>query len=210
MPIVKIKNLDNKEVGELELRDDVFSVPLNKALIYEAVKSYLANQRQGTVSTKTRGEVSGAGRKLWRQKGTGRARIASLRSPLWKGGGNVHGPKPRDWSYQIPKKMRRGALRSALSERLREGGLIVVDNLQLPDHKTKSAVKALDALGLKQRTLLVDIQDNRNLTLSARNLPQVKRVSSINVNIYDVLYHPQIVFSREAIMHLQTVLGKVK
>ncbi|MEW6731602.1 MAG: 50S ribosomal protein L4 [Acidobacteriota bacterium] len=208
MPVVKVKNLENKEVGELELSDAVFAAPLNKALIYEAVKCYLANQRQGTVATKTRGDVSGAGRKLWRQKGTGRARIASLRSPLWKGGGNVHGPQPRDWGYEIPKKMRRGALRSALSERLREGGLVVVENLSLPDHKTKNVVKVVNALGLEDRTLFVDVQDNNNLTLSARNLPGVKRVSNQNINIYDVLKHRQLVFSRDAIVQLQEALSK--
>jgi large subunit ribosomal protein L4 len=208
MPVVKVKNLENKEVGELELSDDVFAAPLNKALIYEAVKCYMANQRQGTVSTKTRGETSGSGKKLWRQKGTGRARIASLRSPLWKGGGNVHGPKPRDWGYQMPKKMKRGALRSVLSERLREGGLVVLENLQLEDHKTKSMVKMLDTLGLEKKTLFVDVQDNRNLTLSARNLQRVKRVSSVGINIYDLLQHEQIVFSRDAIMQLQEVLSK--
>jgi large subunit ribosomal protein L4 len=208
MPVVKVKNLENKEVGELELNDAVFAVPLNKALIYEVVKGYMANQRLGTSSTKTRGEVKGSGKKLWRQKGTGRARVASLRSPLWKGGGNVHGPKPRDWGYEIPKKMRRGALRSALSERLREGGLVVLESMQLTDHKTKNVVKMLDSLGLKKRALFVDVQDNRNLTLSARNLPYVKRVSSTGVNIYDVLQHEQIVISKDAIMQLQEVLSK--
>jgi len=208
MAVVKVKNLENKEVAELELNDAVFAVPLNKALIYEAVKCYLANQRQGTVSTKTRGEVSGAGRKLWKQKGTGRARVSSIRTPLWKGGGNVHGPRPRDWGYSIPKKMRRGALRSVLSERLREGGLTVVENLALPDHKTKNVIKTLGSLGLEKKALLVDIADNRNLTLSARNLPNVKRVSSLSVNIYDLLNHEQLVFSKDAIIQLQEMLLK--
>ena len=124
MPTVDIKNLNNEKVGEMKLSDDVFGVELNESLIYYAVSNYLTNQRQGTVGTKTRGNVSGSGRKLWKQKGTGRARIASLRSPLWKGGGNVHGPQPRDWSIpKMPPKMKRGALKSALSERLREGAL---------------------------------------------------------------------------------------
>src|SRR6266498_3821285 len=137
MPTVKVRNLKNEEVGELELSDAVFDVPLNEALIHAAVRNFMANARQGTSATKTRGDVSGSGRKLWKQKGTGRARIASLRSPLWKGGGNVHGPQPRDWSYNIPKKMRRGAIRSVLSERLREGGLVIIDSFELPSHKTK-------------------------------------------------------------------------
>src|SRR6202521_1729362 len=127
MPVVKVKNLKSEEVGELELSDEVFGAPLNKALIYSAVKCYMANQRAARSATKTRGDVSGSGRKLWKQKGTGRARIASLRSPLWKGGGNTHGPQPRDWSYNLPRKMKQGALRSALSERLREGNVVVLD-----------------------------------------------------------------------------------
>lgn len=207
MPVVKVKDLENREVGEIELSDAIFATPLNKALIYEAVKSYLANQRQGTVSTKTRGEVSGAGKKLWKQKGTGRARIASLRSPLWKGGGNVHGPKPRDWGYELPKKMRRGAIRSVLSERLREGGLIVVESFQLPDHKTKTMSKVLGSLGIEKKALLVDVQENRNLTLSSRNIPGVKRVG-LGVNVYDLLLHDKIVISREAVVQLQDVLSK--
>src|SRR5215208_6335024 len=127
MPTVKVRNLKNKEVGDVELSDAVFGVELNESLIHAAVRNYQANARQGTSATKTRGNVSGSGRKLWKQKGTGRARVASLRSPLWKGGGNVHGPQPRDWSYNMPKKMRHGALRSALSERIREGKVTLVD-----------------------------------------------------------------------------------
>src|SRR5437868_13739390 len=147
MPVVKVKNLNNEEVGELELSEGVFGAPLNKALIYSAVKCYQANQRAGTSATKTRGDTSGSGRKLWKQKGTGRARIASLRSPLWKGGGNVHGPQPRDWSYQMPRKMRRGALRSALSERLREGNLIVIDGFEFKNPKTREFLGAMGTLG---------------------------------------------------------------
>src|SRR5215216_1905639 len=136
MPTVKVRNIQNEEVGEVELSDAVFGAPLNESLIHAAVKNFMANARAGTVGTKTRGDVSGAGRKLWKQKGTGRARIASIRSPLWKGGGNTHGPQARDWSYNMPKKMRRGALRSALSERVREGSLVVVDALTLDQPKT--------------------------------------------------------------------------
>src|SRR5215207_3730150 len=148
MPTVKVRNLQNEEVGEVELSDAVFGAPLNEGLIHAAVRNFTANARQGNSATKTRGDVSGAGRKLWKQKGTGRARIASLRSPLWKGGGNVHGPQPRDWSYQIPKKMRRGAIRSVLSERLREGGLVIVEDFNLSSHKTKEFAATLSTLGL--------------------------------------------------------------
>src|SRR5438309_4826278 len=126
MPTLKVRDLKNKEVGDLELSDAVFGVPFNESLVHAAVRNFMANARQGTSATKTRGNVSGAGRKLWKQKGTGRARIASLRSPLWKGGGNVHGPQPRDWSYNLPKKMRKRAMSAAISERLREGKLVIV------------------------------------------------------------------------------------
>src|SRR5215831_2903095 len=146
MPTVKVRNLKNKEVGEVSLSDAVFGVELNESLIHAAVRNFQANGRQGTSATKTRGNTSGSGRKLWKQKGTGRARIASLRSPLWKGGGNVHGPQPRDWSYQMPKKMKRGAICSVLSERLREGGLIVVEDFNLESHKTKDFSATLDTL----------------------------------------------------------------
>src|SRR5256714_325440 len=152
MPTVKVRNLKNKEVGEVTLSDAVFGVELNESLIHAAVNNYRANGRQGTSATKTRGNVSGSGRKLWKQKGTGRARIASLRSPLWKGGGNVHGPQPRDWKSEMPKKMKRGALKSALSERLREGNLIVVEQFDLADHKTKSFVAIAGGLKLSGKT----------------------------------------------------------
>src|SRR6266536_1829990 len=137
MPTAKILDLTSQEVGEIELADTVFGVPLNEPLIHEAVRSFLANRRAGTSATKTRGDVEGAGRKLWKQKGTGRARIASLRSPLWKGGGAAHGPQPRDWSYNLPKKMRKRAMRSAISERVREGNVIVVEGWPLDKPKTK-------------------------------------------------------------------------
>jgi len=198
MPVLKVMNLDNKEVGEVELSDAVFGAPLNKSLIYSAVKGYLANQRAGTSATKTRGDTSGSGKKLWRQKGTGRARIASLRSPLWKGGGNVHGPQPRDWSYTIPKKMRRGAIRSVLSERVREGGVVIVDDFNLQSHKTKDFTGTLSKLGLGGRTLIVAAADNHNLALSSRNLPYVTFITPGDVNVYNLLTHEQLALTRSA------------
>jgi large subunit ribosomal protein L4 len=208
MPVIKVKNLKNEEVGELELSDEVFGAPLNKPLIYEAVKNYLANQRTGTSATKTRGDTSGSGKKLWKQKGTGRARIASLRSPLWKGGGNVHGPQPRDWSYRIPKKMRRGAIRSVLSERLREGGIVIIENFELQSHKTKDFAAALAGLGLDRRTLIIDsLGDNHNLALSSRNLSNVTCVSPSGVNVYDLLTHEQLAITREAAGQLEQHLS---
>jgi large subunit ribosomal protein L4 len=208
MPVVKVKNLKNEDVGEMELSDSVFGAPLNKPLIYSAVKCYLSNQRAGTSATKTRGNTSGSGKKLWRQKGTGRARIASLRSPLWKGGGNVHGPQPRDWSYRIPKKMRRGAIRSVLSERLREGGIIIVEDFKLQSHKTKDFAAALGVLGLNRRTLVIDSLDNHNLALSSRNLQNITYVSPGGVNIYELLTHEQLALTREAAGELERQLSK--
>jgi large subunit ribosomal protein L4 len=207
MPTVQVRNIKNEEVGEVELSDVVFGVPFNEALIHAAVRNYMANARQGTSATKTRGDVSGAGRKLWKQKGTGRARIASLRSPLWKGGGNAHGPQPRDWSYNMPKKMRQGALRSALSERVREGNVFVVDGWSLEKPKTNEFAKSLTTLGLGGKTLIVDSLENDNLMLSARNMRQTKVVNSFGLNIYDLLYHDHLVLSREAAGELEQLLG---
>ena len=207
MPTVKVRNLKNEEVGEVQLSDAVFGAPLNEALIHAAVRNFMANARQGTSATKTRGDVSGAGRKLWKQKGTGRARIASLRSPLWKGGGNVHGPQPRDWSYSLPKKMRQGALRSALSERVREGNVFVVDAWQLDKPKTKDFSSSLGKLGLDGKTLIVDSLENENLILSSRNYRRAKVVNSFGLNIYDLLYHDHLVLSRNAAKELESLLG---
>ncbi len=207
MPTVKVRNVKNEEVGEVELSDAVFGAPLNEGLIHAAVRNFMANARQGTSATKTRGDVSGAGRKLWKQKGTGRARIASLRSPLWKGGGNVHGPQPRDWSYNMPKKMRHGALRSALSERVREGNVFVVDGWNLDKPKTKDFSNSLTTLGLEGKTLIVDSLDNESLILSARNLGGAKVVNSFGLNIYDLLYHDKLVLSRDAATELDQLLG---
>jgi large subunit ribosomal protein L4 len=211
MPTVKVRNLKNKEVGEVTLSDAVFSVELNEALIHSAVMNYQANGRQGTSATKTRGNVSGSGRKLWKQKGTGRARIASLRSPLWKGGGNVHGPQPRDWSYQMPKKMRRGALRSALSERLREGNLIIIDEFGFKTPKTSDFVGAIGGLALGDgkkvvKTLIIDSLDNLNLILSSRNVEKTKVTNSFGLNIYDIIYHEKLLISKTALEELSALL----
>src|SRR3982751_4047801 len=208
MPTAKVLDPTSNEVGEIELPDTVFGVALNEPLIHEAVRSFLANRRAGTSATKTRGDVSGAGRKLWKQKGTGRARIASLRSPLWKGGGNAHGPQPRDWSYNMPRKMRHGALRSALSERVREGNVFVVEGWSLEQPKTKDFSQSLTRLGLGGKTLIVDSLENDNLVLSARNLRHTKIVNSFSLNIYDLLYHDQLVLSRAAASELEELLGK--
>ena len=211
MPTVKVRNLSNKEVGDITLSDAVFGVELNESLIHTAVTNYLANKRQGTSATKTRGNVSGSGRKLWKQKGTGRARIASIRSPLWKGGGNVHGPQPRDWSSLLPKKMRRGALRSALSERLREGNIIIIEDFSIDNPKTKEFLSVLNTLGLadtkkRTKTLIVDSLDNANLILSSRNVKKTKVTNSFGLNIYDLIYHEKLVLSKSAVEEITHLL----
>src|SRR5688500_17346855 len=215
MPTVKVRNLKNKEVGEVSLMDAVFGVELNESLIHAALMNYQANGRQGTSATKTRGNVSGSGRKLWKQKGTGRARIASLRSPLWKGGGNVHGPQPRDWSYAMPKKMRRGALRSALSERLREGNIIVIDEFGFASPRTKDFLVAAESLGLvenkkRAKTLVIDSLDNENLVLSTRNVEKTTVTNSCGLNIYDIIYHERLLISKAAIEELNELLDPTR
>lgn len=211
MPTVKVLNLKNKEVGEVELSDRVFGAELNEGLIHAAVRNYLANGRQGTAKTKTRGDVRGGGKKPWKQKGTGRARVASIRSPLWRGGGRVHGPVPKDWSYKMPNKMRRGAIRSALSERLREGNIIVIDELSLKNPKTKEFIEVLKNLGLtdkdkQTKALFVDSLDNSNLILGSRNVQKTKVVNSFGVNIYDIIWHEKIIISKNAAEELNTLL----
>lgn len=206
MPTTKILDLTSKEVGEIELPDVVFDVPLNEPLIHEAVRSFLANRRAGTSATKTRGDVSGAGRKLWKQKGTGRARIASLRSPLWKGGGNVHGPQPRDWSYNLPKKMRKRAMCAAISERLREGNLVVVNDWKLDAPKTRAFLGTLGTLNLGGKTLIVDSLKNTNLMLASRNVQTAKVVNSYGVNIYDLVNHQKLVLTPKTVEELIDIL----
>jgi large subunit ribosomal protein L4 len=206
MPTVKVLDMTSKEVGEIELPDVVFDVPVNEPLIHEAVRSFLANRRAGTSATKTRGDVSGAGRKLWKQKGTGRARIASLRSPLWKGGGNVHGPQPRDWSYNLPKKMRKRALCAAISERLREGNLVIVNDWKLDAPKTRDFIGMLGTLKLNGKTLIVDSLKNTNLMLASRNVQTAKVVNSYGVNIYDIVNHQKLVLTPKTVEELTDIL----
>jgi large subunit ribosomal protein L4 len=202
MPSVDIIDLSNKKVGTLDLADAVFAAPINEALLYEAVRHYLAGTRRGTAKTKTRHEVAGSGKKLWKQKGTGRARMGSIRSPLWRHGGTTHGPQPRDYSYKLPRKMQLGALRSALSAKLRDGELRVVSEFALSEAKTKLMRKTLDALDIARTVLLVDNSENRNLELSSRNLEGVKLVASRDVNVYDLLGHQQVLLTEAAAIKL--------
>jgi large subunit ribosomal protein L4 len=208
MPKVDIKNLKNEVVGKLDLSDEVFGGPINEGLLHDAVKQYLASQRSGTHKTKTRAEVAGSGRKPWKQKGTGRARVGEVRTPLWRKGGTMFGPQPRDYEYHLPRKMFRSALRSALTMKLNEKQLNVVDAFTLDGHKTKAFSQALAGLGLSRKILVVDHQDNPNLRLAARNLSDVNLIASLQVTPYQVLNATHVVFSKAAIQAIEEVLKK--
>jgi large subunit ribosomal protein L4 len=203
---VAIVDGDNRKVSEHALRPEVFAVPVNEHLLYEAVKQYRANARRGTHMTKNRALVSGSGRKPWRQKGTGRARVGDIRTPLWRHGGTVFGPTPRDYSYAMPKKARAAALRSALTRRYNDGGLRVVDRFGIEQPKTKVLKSLLDRLGVEGKTLLVEHQPEPALLLSGRNIPGLKVVDSTQVNVYDVLDCPNLVVSQEALDKLEAQL----
>lgn len=208
MPNVDIYDLKNQKVGEVELSDAVFGADVNEHLLYESVRHYLAGERSGTAKTKNRWEVAGSGKKLWRQKGTGRARVGSVRSPIWRHGGTTHGPQPRDYSYHLNKKMLTGALRSALSAKLRDGELKVVNAFTFTDHKTKSMATTLETLEAKRSVLLVNtIEPNQNLELGSRNLPGVKLVATKDVTTYDLLAHKFVVISEAAAKKLSEALS---
>jgi large subunit ribosomal protein L4 len=211
MPVVDVKNLEGKKVGTVELADDVFSARVNQNLLHETVRHFLAGERSGTHKTKDKSEVSGAGRKLWKQKGTGRARIGSIRSPLWRHGGTVHGPVPRKYDYALPKKMIVGALRSALSSKLAEEKLTVVDGWTLDSHKTKPFREALTKLEGETRTiLLVATGANVNLERASRNLEGVTLVPTTSLGPYDLMRHDRLMLSREAAEKLSRALSADK
>lgn len=186
-----------KKVKEIDAPKAVSSYEVKEHLIYEAAVNYMANQRAGAASTKTRAEVRGGGKKPWRQKGTGRARAGSTRSPLWRSGGTTHGPKPRDYSFRMPKKARRNALRSALSSKFADNQILILEAFELKEPKTKEAAKVMAALNL-ENALIVDNQKNKNLFLSFRNIPGYKAVDAEQVNIHDVLNYKWLVFTEEA------------
>lgn len=204
MSSVSVYNMEGKEVGTMELSDAVFGVKVNEHLVHMAVVAQLANKRQGTQKAKTRAEVSGGGRKPWRQKGTGHARQGSTRAPQWKGGGVVFAPTPRDYSFKLNKKEKRAALKSALTSRVNESKIVVVDDLKLDGIKTKNMVAALKALHA-EKALIVLNGDNENVVLSARNIPTVK-VSYINtINVYDILKYNTLVLSKDAVAAIEEV-----
>ncbi len=208
MPVVDVKNLEGKTVGHVELADGVFAAGVNQHLLHEAVRHYLAGKRAGTHKTKEKSEVSGSGKKLWRQKGTGRARIGSIRSPLWRHGGTVHGPVPRSYEYSLPKKMIVGALRSALSAKLADQKLTVVEEWKLETHKTKPFAQALGKLDGESKTiLLVDNAANVNLERASRNIDGVSLIPTSALGAYEVLRHDHLMLSREAALKLSRGLS---
>ena len=209
MAEVEVKNTSNSVVETLSLADEVFDYAGSETLVWEAVRAFLAGQRKGTHSTKNRRNVSGGGRKLWKQKGTGRARVGSLRSPLWKGGGTVFGPTPRDYSQAFPKKKKRGAVKKVLTDKLKADRLFVVDEFNLDSPKTKEFLAVLSGLGLAgDKTLVIDDRENRNLYLSARNVAGIKMVPTNGVNVYDLLDHEFIVITKRAVLGLQEGLQR--
>jgi large subunit ribosomal protein L4 len=205
---IAVKNFENKTVRELDLPEDVFSYPYKEHLIHTVVQAYLASLRAGTHKTKVRSEVSGSGKKLWKQKGTGRARTGSVRSPIWRHGGTVHGPVPRDYAKDISAREKKSALKSVLSRKLKESQVIVLDSLEVPTHQTKELISLLVRLGAEGKVLLVDRKDNENLTLASRNNPRVKAVDALAVNVYDVVDRPWLVLSEQALGRLVEVLAR--
>jgi large subunit ribosomal protein L4 len=208
MPTVDVVDWNNQKVGQVDLADEVFGAEVNEALLYEAVRQFQAGQRAGTHKTKVRSEVAGSGKKLWKQKGTGRARMGSVRSPLWRHGGTVHGPVPRDYSYKLPRKMVAGALRSALSAKVRDGELKVVQGFNFSDHKTKTAMNALANVVTGRTVLVVENGDNRNLALGIRNLQGVTLLPTRDVTPYHVLGHQSLLLSEAAARKFSEALAK--
>lgn len=202
-----VVNLDAKQAGTVDLLPEVFKLEeVNTHLIWEAVRHFLAKRRAGTAKTKDKSEVSGSGAKLWKQKGTGRARMGSKRSPLWRHGGTVHGPNPRSYDYAFPKRARRAALRNALSAKMAAGQVVVVEGWDLQTHKTKALAATLEKLGVKGSALLVGSEVSPKLMLAAGNNPKLRAVESLGVNVYELLKHDQVVFSKEAVLALQEVV----
>ena len=205
MPSVKVVNMAGKEVGSMELSEKVFGAAVNEAVLHAAVRAYLLNQRQGTQSTLTRAEVSGGGIKPWRQKGTGRARQGSTRSPQWTHGGIALGPKPRSWKVSINKKVKRIAMKSALSSKVLDNELVVVDNLTMDTYKTKTVVNLLKAVGAEKKALIVTAQNDKIVAQSASNIPGVKTATPGTLNVYDILNYDMFVVDSAAVKVIEEV-----
>jgi large subunit ribosomal protein L4 len=205
---ITVKNLANEDVKDIELPSQVFEYPYKEHLIHLAVKAYQAGLRRGTHKTKTRSDVKGTGRKLWRQKGTGRARVGQIRSPLWRTGGIAHGPQPRSYAMKLSVREKKNALKSALSRKLADEAILVVESLELESEKTAALAASLAGLGIDSKVLLVDSRSNNNLELAARNNPRVKTVDALAVNVYDVVDRDRIVLSEAALGKLVEVLSR--
>lgn len=207
MPKVALYNISGEQVGEIELSDAVFGIEPNRYVLFDAVQMQRASLRRGTHKTKGRSEVRGGGRKPWRQKGTGYARHGSIRSPIWKGGGTVFGPTPRSYKYKLPKKVRRLAIKSALSSKVIENDIIVLDQLTLAQPKTKDFVAILKNLKVDSKALVVSAAADDNITLSSRNIPGIKHVAADGINVLDVLTHDKLIITKEAVQKVEEVLA---
>src|SRR4030042_606538 len=201
MPVVDIVDITNNKVGETSLNDDIFGVEVNPFLIHEVVKMQLANRRSGTASNKNRSLVRGGGKKPWKQKGTGRARVGSIRSPLWKGGGTIFGPMPRDYAYLVPKKVRKNALKAALSQKLQENKLVLVDAITLDEVKSKKFVALMKTFKITN-ALIID-EENKNLSLSARNVTNFKVLKPEGLNVFDLMVHDHVVLTKPSLESIE-------
>ncbi|MTV49480.1 50S ribosomal protein L4 [Heliobacillus mobilis] len=207
MPKVAVYNVEGNQVGELDLNDEIFGIEPNEHVMHQAVVTQLAAWRRGTHKVKSRGEVSGGGKKPWRQKGTGRARAGTSRSPLWRGGAIIFGPQPRDYTISMPKKARRLALKSALSDKVKSGNLIVVDTLAMEAPKTKAMAGILDKLNVERKALLVTADIDETIFKSARNIPGVSPVEAVGINVYDILNHDKLVITKDAVAKVEEVFA---
>ncbi|HHV26596.1 50S ribosomal protein L4 [Anaerosalibacter bizertensis] len=205
MPKVNVYNILGEQVEDIDLKDDIFDVEVNETAMYEMVKNHLANRRQGTQSVKTRTEVRGGGRKPWRQKGTGRARQGSIRAPHWKGGGVTFAPKPRDYSYRVPKKVRKLAIKSALTSKVLNDEIIVLDELNIEEPKTKEMVKILDSIKANKKALIVMDESNENIMKSIRNIPNVEVTIANTLNVYDILKYDSFIITKAAVRKVEEV-----
>ena len=207
MATVAVYDITNNQVGDIELNDSIFGVEMNAGLLHQAVVMQLAAQRLGTHATKTRGFVRGGGRKPWKQKGTGRARAGSTRSPLWVGGGTVFGPHPRKYAFSMPRKQRRLALKCALSDKVKSGDLIVLESLNFDAPKTKQVVKMLGDFGVDSKALFITADEAENVEKSARNIPGAKAIQALGLNVYDILHHDKLFIKKDAITRIEEVFA---
>ena len=207
MPTVAIYDIANKKVGDLELNESIFGVEVNEALLHQAVVMQLASQRLGTHATKTRGMVRGGGRKPWKQKGTGRARSGSTRSPIWVGGGTVFGPEPRSYAFRMPRKQRRLAIMCALSDKVQSGDFVVLDSIDFAAPKTKEMVKMLNDFSVDSKALIITAGEAENVEKSSRNIPGVKAINTNGLNVYDILNHNKLFITKDAITRIEEVFA---